>query len=518
MNVTQRTLLSCVVSISIFISCENESQQIDSTTLSSNTTTSDLLTKSEIDQIIYNKLEKNGKFEWNMVDDHVLISALILSDSIASIGYNATSSDYVNYESFNQSARSFDETKAKIKAIFATTSSNRSLSTSTQSQNFLYEDKNFPIIDVKIYNQETLDRVRDVGNIRFIEPVNYTFNESNITRSNSSLSSGSGCGDVEAQSIHTNDYVTISPNALQSWNYTYMNIPQAWNYTTGKNVTIGVIDSGVFQEQSMLNDHFSISNANRNVENYGTYVDSWWPWSTETDGVWDKCGHGTQMAGIATAPRSNKGTPVGVAYDANLITVRATSNVVLDSYHEQKGVANALRLLADRSDVKIISMSLGHIASVGRIEDAVKYAHAKGKIIVAAGGTSTTFTTWYGVIFPAWMPETVAVTGVTDATDYETCDICHDGKEIDFTIVMQRSGNGNRNALTLPQNGYGSRYVSGSSAATATFAGISALVWSKYPNESREQILNRLKKAGEFYPNKNGDYGWGTVDALKAIQ
>lgn len=518
MTPLQKTIIFFSVLVIFTISCENENQEIHSTTLSTGTTTSDFLTKSEIDQIIYDELEKNGKFEWNMVNDHVLISALILSDSIASIGYNESNSKQVDYESFNRNARSFDDTKSKIKAIFTENSSKRTTTASTPTQNFLYEDENFPIIDAKIYNQETLDKVRNVGNIRFIEPVNYIVNEPIINTSNNSLSSGSGCGDVEAQSIYSNDYTTIYPNALQSWNYTYMNIPQAWNYATGKNITIGIIDSGVFQEQSMLNQNFSISNANRTVKNYGTYVDSWWPWSTSTDGVWDKCGHGTQMAGIATAPRSNKGTPVGVAYDANLITVRGTSDVVLDSYHEQKGVANALRLLADKSEVKIISMSLGHIMSIGRIEDAVKYAYSKGKIIVAAGGTSTSYTTWYGVIFPAWMPETVAVTGITDATNYETCDICHDGKEIDFTIVMQRSGNGNRNALTLPQNGYGSRYVSGSSAATATFAGISALVWSKYPYESREQILNRLKKAGDFYPTKNNEYGWGTVDALKAIQ
>jgi hypothetical protein len=57
-------------------------------------------------------------------------------------------------------------------------------------------------------------------------------------------------------------------------------------------------------------------------------------------------------------------------------------------------------------------MSMGHIFSVGKIEDGVKYAYAKGKLIFCAGGTSTSFTNFVGVIFPASMPETQAITGV----------------------------------------------------------------------------------------------------------
>ncbi len=146
-----------------------------------------MLTNAKIDQVIYDDLEKNGKFEWNMVSDEVLISALVLSDSIASIEYNENSSKSVDYKSFKRSSRSFDTTKVKIKAIFTKNSSDRSLSASSKSQQFLYEDESFPIIDAKIYNQETLDKVRKVGNIRFIEPISYEFNEMIVNASNSSF-------------------------------------------------------------------------------------------------------------------------------------------------------------------------------------------------------------------------------------------------------------------------------------------------------------------------------------------
>mgnify|MGYP006204630529 CR=1 FL=1 len=80
---------------------------------------------------------------------------------------------------------------------------------------------------------------------------------------------------------------------------------------------------------------------------------------------------------------------------------------------------NAFTALGNRTDVKIISMSMGHIFSVGKIEDGVRYANNRGKLIFCAGGTSTSFTNFVGVIFPAWMPETVAVTGIKEASTYQ---------------------------------------------------------------------------------------------------
>ena len=62
------------------------------------------------------------------------------------------------------------------------------------------------------------------------------------------------------------------------------------------------------------------------------------------------------------------------------------------------------------------------------------------------------------------------------------------------------------------------RYTGGSSVATATTAGIAALVWSKYPSWTRTQVLNRLKQSSEFYPSRNSSFGYGNIDALQAVQ
>jgi serine protease len=191
--------------------------------------------------------------------------------------------------------------------------------------------------------------------------------------------------------------------------------------------------------------------------------------------------------------------------------------VVLDGYHEQNGVKNAFTALGNNVNVKIISMSMGHLFSSGKIEDGIKYAYNKGKLIFCAGGTSTSFTTFVGVTFPATMAETVAVTGVKEGSTFQKCDDCHSGSKIDFTIVMQRAVTGN----TAPVVSYYDNqtdYVGGSSVATATTAGIAALVWAKNPTWTREQVLTKMKQCGNFYPNKHPQFGYGNINALLAVQ
>ena len=48
-------------------------------------------------------------------------------------------------------------------------------------------------------------------------------------------------------------------------------------------------------------------------------------------------------------------------------------------------------------------------------------------------------------------------------------------------------------------------------------AGVAALVWARYPSWNRDQVLQRLKESAEFYPGRDKAFGWGTIDAYKAV-
>jgi subtilisin family serine protease len=446
-------------------------------------------------------ISKDG-FNWQNVDAYTLWSAVHHGNNILTIGYGDIG------ESFSEQR---SERLVSIKDnIINTISTTEDF---TRSKETLVEHEIINVIDVKIENLATIEALLKTENIRYLEPNGYNHYDAQ-TRSSS------GCS-KSGQSINASHYQTIAPNNAQvAWNFYEHNIPQAWSQSTGAGVTIGLIDTGVSQSQSLLNSggiNDGYSNG-RYVQKYGTFIDSYWWWSNNYDGPHDKCGHGTAMASTMAAPRNDNGMPVGVAYNANLVAYRATEDVVLNDYHERKGVSNALVQLGNRSDVKIISMSIGYVWSIGNIKDAVRYAYSKGKLIFAAGGTSTSFTNGFGVIFPATMSETVAVTGVDDGPNYDRCETCHSGSKIDFTIIMEGDNNTSKAPPVLGFYNGQRRYSGGSSVATATTAGIAALVWSKYPNWSRTQILNRLKQSADLYPYKSSSFGYGNIDALQAVQ
>jgi subtilisin family serine protease len=126
------------------------------------------------------------------------------------------------------------------------------------------------------------------------------------------------------------------------WNFWYHNIPQAWSVASGAGITVGVVDTGVFQDQSLLQPTGFNGGASsgRTVVNLGT--------SAMSQSPYDQCGHGTRVAGTIAAPR-NWGCPtpsgfsdpttvcrlgtglniVGVAWNANLVTVRTMNDVVI---------------------------------------------------------------------------------------------------------------------------------------------------------------------------------------------
>ncbi|MBR9914771.1 MAG: S8 family serine peptidase [Algicola sp.] len=464
----------------------------------------DPLTVQEINQRISETLRATGDFDWNKVDAHFLWSAVIHGQNVLTIGYGNEG------QSFSETRDT--ELENKKNGLIEIVLEKEGIDKSDLK---LVEQEVLTVIDVGVENIATIIALKNHKDVRYLEPNGY-----NLFVFDEAERSSSGC-DKNGDYINASHYTTISPNNAQvSWHFGEHNIQQAWGLTTGSGVTVGLIDTGVSQSQYLLNSSgFNDGYSNgRFVQKYGTFIDSSWWWSSNYDGPHDKCGHGTAMGSTIASPRNDNGMPVGVAYNSNLVAYRATEDVLLNDYHERKGVSRALTELGNRSDVKIISMSIGYVWSIGNIKDAVKYAYSKNKLIFAAGGTSTSFTNGFGVIFPATMSETVAVTGVDDGSNYERCETCHSGDKIDFTIIMEGDNNTSKAPPVLGFYNGDRRYTGGSSVATATTAGIAALVWSRHPTWSRTQVLNRLKQSSDFYPYRNGSFGYGNIDAWQAVQ
>jgi subtilisin family serine protease len=479
--------------------------------------TPELIAAAKIDQFIKQELIVKNKFEWSYASDAMVWSALQQSDNIMSIGYQPVGETNVNNRLHEIDINSAEWKAAKQQVLEMILQEERKTRKDLQlSQLEEWGEDVLPVVDVRVENFATVQKLRASKLVRYAEPMGYGPN-SLFARPVSS--SGCGSNNAEPGLVAGVDYTTIAPAAKQSWNYAYHGIPSAWTKTTGAGVKVFIIDSGCEFDQENLGSAFNQgSSSGRTVEKIVTLPRSTFlgiptgPVETPDDG----CGHGTSMAGACAAPRGTDGNTVGVAYNCNLVTCRAAEDVFLEASRELKGVANAYTNAANRADVKIISMSMGTILSSGQVADAIRYAYGKGKLMFCAAGTSFSWTSgWAGVIFPAWMSEVNAVTGVRDNNFNTTCTTCHEGSETDFTVVMEKASN-ERHPLSLAMSGNTPSTVGGSSVATATTAGMAALIWSRFPTLTRDGVVNKMIVNASNYPTRSSRLGWGNVNVNNA--
>ena len=480
-----------LIAFLIFISCDKEEYGTEQVSIEDN---NKLLTIEEINKIIDNSVESTGDFLWAEQEINVIWSALEHSDNMLTIGYGE------NDDHFQRDKRSQDLANEIVNLI------QEHESISSKSEFLIDKNEDINVMEVYVKNKETLKTLLSDKRVRYVEPE-YDFY--GIAESDMAKGGLKGCV-LEGQRFSSADYKIVAPGAMVPWNFYDHNITKAWQYSTGKGVTIAVIDTGLSEQN--FNNGFSTG---KTIVKYGTV---YYPASD------DHCGHGTNMASAALAPLNDDNMPVGVAYDANLVSYRAMSDPWLNTRAERRSVEHAFLKIAKRKDIKIISMSAGKIFTNRRIKDAIRYAYKYDKLIFTAAGSSTAWSTklfYKGVVFPARMDETVAVTGVRgDKVDYKRCAVCHQGKKVDFTIRMQHRRKKPKKATvpTLGVNDGDANYRGGSSVATAITAGIAALIWEKHPNWSREQVLQKLKESSDFYPNRHKKFGYGNIDALKAVQ
>ena len=508
-----KTLLAVALLALLVIGCSKDDalNQIIEPTQS---TLQEPMPKAEINAFINQSLEKNEVFRWEKASDFMLWSAIVQSDSIVAIGYQAPGTTNIKEKmhQINIQDDAWKQVKMEIIDLIVTETNNAFPNENYKAEDLLVfeEELILPVIDIKLFAPDLITKLRAMPEVRYVEPMGYIMEEIRDR-------SDSGCNVGPAGNLTSADYTTISPNVKVPWNFYNAGIPSAWSRSTGAGITISVIDTGTSPGQENLGSAFNSGySQGRFIQRAGTYVSSWWWWANP-DGPDDQCGHGTQMAGLATAPRGNDGNSVGVAYNSNLLAIRACQDVVILGSNESRGVSDALTIAGGRSDVKVISMSIGSVFWFNRIADAIYYAYGNGKMIIAAAGTSFEATSWYGVIFPAYMAETVAVTGIKEGSPMVKCNSCHSGSEVDFVAVMQRRNDNSRTSLTLAPSGNTPARVGGSSAATATTAGIAALIWATNPSQSRSQVLQRMKNASQFYPSRNAQFGWGTINAAAAV-
>lgn len=265
--------------------------------------------------------------------------------------------------------------------------------------------------------------------------------------------------------------------------------PEAWSVTTGQNgPLIAILDTGIDYNHPDLKANLwtnpgeipgdGIDNDGNGVvddiHGYNAYADNGDPMDAHS--------HGTHVAGTIGAVGDNGEGVVGVNWHANMMAVK----IFDDSGRTSADAIIRGILYATNQGARITSNSWGG----GRENQAIMEAFANSPAlhIAAAGnsGTDNDRRPHYPSNYD--MPNMVAV-AATDRNDRLASFSNYGESSVDIAAP------GVDIFSTMPGGGYGNK--SGTSMATPQVSGAAALILSKYPDLSNQELKERLFKGAE---------------------
>ncbi len=306
---------------------------------------------------------------------------------------------------------------------------------------------------------------------------------------------------VEYAEVNYTCHALLIPNdpaiALgYQWNLDRIRAYQAWDVSTGGNVRIAIVDTGISPTHPDL--------AGKVVWGIRYYGDGW------SDSNWqDDNGHGTHVAGIASAVTNNGQGVAGVTWGASLLAIKVLDSAGSGSYYD---VARGILAAADQG-ARVINLSLGSQASSSGLADAVKYAQDRGALVVAASGN-------YGndvPVYPAACADVVAV-GATNESD-QWASYSSYGPHL---WVAAPGGDGSGGVLSTYWASGSDVYawLTGTSMAAPHVSGLAALLWSINSDMSALSLRSILSGTADDLgaPGWDPCYGWGRINAERAAR
>jgi subtilisin family serine protease len=289
-------------------------------------------------------------------------------------------------------------------------------------------------------------------------------------------------------------------DAPQYWFDTWQ-VEQLWQSgARGQGVTIAEVDTGVNAQLPELKANVLPG------KDFGRTGDG------RIDREVNEFGHGTAMASIMVGRQGLLGI-TGLAPSAKLLPIAVPLTGTTDAAHDDH-LAEAIRWAVDNGG-KVISMSLGatrdpaeeSVPCPAAEQAAVYYALGKGAVLLAAAGNHGLGTN--AVEEPGVCLGVVSVGAVDQA-----------GAAADFSskhryLTLAAPGVDIASLSRVPGSAYSG---DGTSQATAIAAGVVALVWSKYPKLTGEQIVTRvLATLDQRRTKRDTGIGFGVINAYRAV-
>ncbi|PZA08568.1 MULTISPECIES: S8 family serine peptidase [unclassified Meiothermus] len=324
------------------------------------------------------------------------------------------------------------------------------------------------------------------------------------------------------------------------WHYPLMNLPAAWDTTTGSASTkVAVIDTGILPHPDLAG---RVTGGYDFISDPAVAGDGDGRDSDPTDeGDAEQAGepnsyHGTHVAGTVGAATDNNQGVAGVNWAAKIVPIRVlgrgggtTADIVEAIRWAAGGSVSGVPANPNRADV--INLSLGGQGSCDPAwQEAINFATSQGAIVVVAAGNSNTDASGFT---PASCQKVITVGAV--GPDGKRAPYSNYGPRID---VMAAGGDLNQ-TFTFNGRSYPAGVLStlrddanqkwvyafyqGTSMAAPHVAGIVSLMKAQAPSLTFDQALQKLRTsatpltASQCNRPSGSDCGAGLVDAAKAL-
>ncbi|MDP2209925.1 MAG: choice-of-anchor D domain-containing protein [Bacteroidota bacterium] len=311
--------------------------------------------------------------------------------------------------------------------------------------------KKFSLTRAELWNlsgvtvEDAISRYKDDPSIEYIEP-NYV--------------------------VHAIDKIPNDPFFTQLWGMQKISAPAAWDRTTGTNIVIGVLDTGVDPNHEDLSTNIWTNPgevAGNGIDDDGNgYIDDVYGWDffNNDNNPYDDNGHGTHVSGTIAAIGNNGKGVVGVCWSAKIMALKFLS---AGGSGYTDGAISAVEY-ATMMNARLTSNSWGGGGYSQGLYDAIQAAGNAGVLFVAAAGNSS-MNTDINPNYPSCYDLGNIISVASTTSDDQMSSFSNYG-----LLTVDLGAPGSNIYSTLPGNNYGS--YSGTSMATPHVAGVAGLVLS----------------------------------------
>jgi serine protease len=290
------------------------------------------------------------------------------------------------------------------------------------------------------------------------------------------------------------------PLMKEQWHLERIGAARAWDFATGRGVTVAVVDTGIACE--------TYGPYNKGSDLASTECVPGWNFVASNEHANDDQGHGTHVAGTIAQSTNNGLGAAGVAFHARLMPVKVLNE---GGWGTTADVADGIRWAAEHG-AHVVNLSLGGPRNAKILEEAVKYALSRGTVVVAAAGN-----TGGRVQYPGATEGVIGVSA-TDSDD-KIAKFSSRGEAVDIAapgvnVVQQTICNKGRDKCE--------RYpgFSGTSMAAPHVAGAAALIESLGVSDPAavEAALKRSARVVDDSSDGRKLFGAGVLQAAEAAE